>query len=1067
MNKSILVLVVFLFLFIPNVFATDVVYIVKNDIAIGANVISGLEELNLSFDIVDDSEINSINFDNYEMILLGDGNIENVPVSEHKSLIMNPNYYEDWSGSIGSSTSSAIFNLEHTITGRTALEFDAYNTRNIQIYYLTGAKYSTESVTVKANSTSGKGRYIIATKTEPRRVFYGITESNYWTEESKDLFLNSILWIFFGEDNDDDGFYSDLDCDDSDFDINPDATEIPYNGVDDDCSNGDLVDVDLDSFVSVLVGGDDCNDFDPEFNVDSEDPYKNCMNDAPTMNPIEKIVAEEAEEVIIIINATDFEGDELFFSINDSRFTQDSLIKNRFVWQTDYYDMGDYVFSLNVSDSEFNVTMEIEVEIENENQAPLCDDIPNIEWNEDENYTLWLADYCYDLDPSDSIEFFLYDSSDDNNIYLDFFNSQTGEVKFSPEKDWEGEDWITFAVFDGTQETITGEIILRVLNVNDAPTFEGIIENMTWEEDTVLYDHLNLYDYFVDIDIDDLVFDVIGNDFVGVNISQDGLVSFFSVKDWYGVEEIVFSATDGLSEEIYSNIIQINISDENEPPSFWELNCEKNILEDEGHECELNATDVEGDEPIFGIHDEINAICEIVDGNVLNYKGDEDFSGEATCVISLTDEYHDDSVTMSFSFNISEVNDAPVISDFSPQDNSLKIIELRNQLFSINGYDIDDEQVSISWFLDLVEVSSTPSYLFNQESGVYNLRAMVDDGELNDSVDWNIIVGDISEFTCSEVGGDVCTVDEICSFDYLAVYDSNVCCPTSCSEKPPEFSDAKTCSNEGINVNSSLKIDIRTPFNNENFKPGENVKVEVRVDNDFEEDSDFDIYVYLYDLTNDEEIESKKKRFEINSGYSESYEVEFVLDDDIDDNDYAIFASAIERNEDNCNDDYVEINVERKENEIVISELIIDSTKAYCMENIEINAKIENKGTKGHDDVRFVLENRLLGISEESEEFELDSFDRRRNSARESLIFRLPQDAEEGTYRIKATVYYDDNGESYTQNVNLIVGECRSTTINNETTQGEISLGDNLEKKEKKKSFFYKIISLFASLFNW
>jgi MYXO-CTERM domain-containing protein len=56
---------------------------------------------------------------------------------------------------------------------------------------------------------------------------------------------------------------NDLDCDDEDPSISPLGSEVPYDGVDQDCVDGDWVDVDGDGSVGWPVGGPDCDDSDP------------------------------------------------------------------------------------------------------------------------------------------------------------------------------------------------------------------------------------------------------------------------------------------------------------------------------------------------------------------------------------------------------------------------------------------------------------------------------------------------------------------------------------------------------------------------------------------------------------------------------------------------------------------------------------------------------------------------------------------------------------------------------------------------------------------------------------
>jgi hypothetical protein len=62
------------------------------------------------------------------------------------------------------------------------------------------------------------------------------------------------------------------DCVDDNRDVFPGNNEVPYDGVDQDCDAGDLVDVDQDGFVAAeAAGGDDCNDRDANVSPGEDD----------------------------------------------------------------------------------------------------------------------------------------------------------------------------------------------------------------------------------------------------------------------------------------------------------------------------------------------------------------------------------------------------------------------------------------------------------------------------------------------------------------------------------------------------------------------------------------------------------------------------------------------------------------------------------------------------------------------------------------------------------------------------------------------------------------------------
>ncbi|MFM7202590.1 MAG: MopE-related protein [Myxococcota bacterium] len=70
------------------------------------------------------------------------------------------------------------------------------------------------------------------------------------------------------------------DCNDNNDTVYPGASEIPYDGIDQDCSGKDLTDVDLDGFDSTSTGGNDCNDNNPNIHPTAiEIPYDSIDQD--------------------------------------------------------------------------------------------------------------------------------------------------------------------------------------------------------------------------------------------------------------------------------------------------------------------------------------------------------------------------------------------------------------------------------------------------------------------------------------------------------------------------------------------------------------------------------------------------------------------------------------------------------------------------------------------------------------------------------------------------------------------------------------------------------------------
>jgi hypothetical protein len=92
-------------------------------------------------------------------------------------------------------------------------------------------------------------------------------------------------------DDDADGFIAEPwgdDCDDDSSFVHPGATEVAYDGIDQDCDGFDLTDIDGDGYDSDLVGGDDCDDTNIAINPGAIDlPYDGIDQDCSGTDAID------------------------------------------------------------------------------------------------------------------------------------------------------------------------------------------------------------------------------------------------------------------------------------------------------------------------------------------------------------------------------------------------------------------------------------------------------------------------------------------------------------------------------------------------------------------------------------------------------------------------------------------------------------------------------------------------------------------------------------------------------------------------------------------------------------
>ncbi len=257
--------------------------------------------------------------------------------------------------------------------------------------------------------------------------------------------------------------------------------------------------------------------------------------------------------------------------------------------------------------------------------------VPDITMDEDESTLsrIDLNDYFSDGNSRISFSFVSADNKIEVTIHED------GTVDFSAPKDWYGTDEVTFIASDGEQQ-ISDTIFVTVEPINDPVLLLKALPDFTFEEDGSLEGAMNLRDHFQDID-STMAFSY-SSDNIIVQIDDNGYVDFSALDNWYGTEEVTFSASDGEFE--VSDEILVTVTSLNDAPR-----CEVNIAS-----ISLNAdqrfrtlelgdyfTDVDDEVLAYKIvgNERVNAKIDAESGQLI-LKAPEDWSGEE--VLTLTAE---------------------------------------------------------------------------------------------------------------------------------------------------------------------------------------------------------------------------------------------------------------------------------------------------------------------------------------------------------------------------------------------------------------------------------------------
>ncbi|MDP3917085.1 MAG: hypothetical protein Q8Q42_02240 [Nanoarchaeota archaeon] len=262
--KKLIIGILFLLLFSQIVFADDVAVAVKNRVGILDSeheqpIKDLLEGMGHVVTLIDRNNVNSINFDDFDLIVItgksgseGDLNyVENIPVNSHKTISIYKSHVDEWkwvesSGSGAFTYSGQNINLNDQgymiVDGLNGDEL-LINAAGKKINYVETEKTFLNSVANFADFNT-RGLLLIAdagsellngTEISERVGFFGIPSPGFWTQETIDTFENFVNWVLYGLDGDGDGLRDGED--NCPMDFNPDQEDDDGDGIGNVCDN--------------------------------------------------------------------------------------------------------------------------------------------------------------------------------------------------------------------------------------------------------------------------------------------------------------------------------------------------------------------------------------------------------------------------------------------------------------------------------------------------------------------------------------------------------------------------------------------------------------------------------------------------------------------------------------------------------------------------------------------------------------------------------------------------------------------------------------------------------------
>lgn len=425
------------------------------------------------------------------------------------------------------------------------------------------------------------------------------------------------------------------------------------------------------------------------------------FNKSPIANLISASIDENVSQKFDVLSETlDAEGDSLqIASVTSASNGIASIIIENGKQLISYIPNSNYCgndnFDYVIEDGRGGVTTKTLNVTVTSTKNPLAGGLNSINLNEDESIEIDL--FADMVDANNNVMASVINKAPTKGTLIE---NQSGTWQYTPNHDFNGNDYFEYQVFDGNGVSIVKNVNITVNPVNDNPTSNLVSTSV--DEDNKLV--VNVLEQAFDIDADQLLLSIKNSPTNGVanivdiasNDADDNVIYIKKIEynpniNFNGFDSLVYEVSDG-NGGFVDKTLNIEVKAVNDAISA--SNIETNTDEDNAVLIDVlsqvDNVDVE-QLSIVGAYGVTSGVANVINGKIL-YMPDANYNGVISFKYVIADDYGEMS-TKYINVVVNPINDAPIanVSDVSSDEDKELVIDVLS-----SASDVENDNLTLS-----------------------------------------------------------------------------------------------------------------------------------------------------------------------------------------------------------------------------------------------------------------------------------------------------------------------------------------------------------------------------------